>query len=178
MGRDREGDRRTQAARWGFRPQWLEERRKAPINARAETVATALMFRRAYARGRCLIPADVWYEWQEQAEGPKQPHFFHRPDNRLFWFAGVAARDSEGTPTAAILTIDANEVARPVHGRMPLMLPDDEAAATWIDPEVSERVLLDLLGVPANGALEVYPVSRRVNRPENDDARCVAAEPA
>lgn len=175
VGNDRAGDRRVRPALWGFRPPWLDERRKAPINARAETVATAPMFRRAFARGRCLIPADGWYEWQAQDGGPKQPQFFHRRAEGLFWFAGVATRDGEGRTTAAILTVDADETARAVHPRMPLLFPDDETAAAWIDADTGAATLRDLLRPPEIGALEYVPVSRRVNRPENDDARCIAA---
>jgi putative SOS response-associated peptidase YedK len=60
--------------RWGLVPHWAKDPKsvRQPINARAETVATATMFRDALARRRCLVPADVFYEWQTTDQG-KQP---------------------------------------------------------------------------------------------------------
>lgn len=175
VGRDAEGQRRVQSATWGFRPRWLDERRKAPINARAETAATTPMFRRAFAHGRCLIPADGWYEWQAQESGPRQPYFFQRPGAERFWFAGLAARDGEGHLTAAILTVEANEAARAIHPRMPLVLAGDERAAGWLDPHADVAGLAELLRPPAADVIEIRAVSRRVNRPENDVPECIAA---
>ena len=68
----------------------------------------------------------------------------------------------------AILTTDANGIAAPVHGRMPVVLADDAAADTWIDPDAPESVLRDLLAPAADAETEVVPVSRAVNRPENE----------
>lgn len=173
VGRDAEGERVTRIATWGFRPKWLQRDRRAPINARAETVATTPMFRQAFRRSRCLVPADGWYEWQAQPSGPKVPYFFHRPDDEAFWFAGVATTDAAGEPTAAILTTDANETAAPIHSRMPLVLPDDETAAAWIDADAPATQLEELLRPPGARLLETYPVSRRVNKPANDDPECI-----
>lgn len=102
-------------------------------------------------------PADRWYEWQTQESGPKQPYFAHRPDDALFWFAGLAATDAAGNRTVAIVTTDANEAARPVLPRMPLMLPDNDAGAAWIDPEADQVALESLLEPPAAEAIEAYP---------------------
>ncbi len=155
-------------ARWGFRPRWLDAGRKAPINARAESVPSKPMFRGAFRRGRCLVPADGWYEWRASERGPKQPCFFAHPDERVFFFAGLAATDAEGERTMAILTTDANGVGQPVHPRMPVVLPNDEAAAAWIDPEADEASLRDLLRPAPDEATTAWPVSRAVNKPDND----------
>lgn len=173
IGRDREGERRVRGAIWGFRPHWLAARRKEPVNARAETAATTPLFEQAFRRGRCLIPADGWYEWQDRDEGRKQPHFFHRPDDTLFWFAGLATRDRDDMTRIAILTTAANAAAGAVHARMPVVLTDDTTAAQWIDPAASTGALAALLQPPASEFIEAYPVSRRVNRPDNDDPRCI-----
>lgn len=173
VGRDAEGKRVVRPAIWGFRPHWFATDRRAPINARAESAARKPMFRGAFRSGRCLVAADGWYEWQGRDQGPKQPYLFHRPDDSVFWFAGLATTDSDGQRTMAILTTDANEIARPVHPRMPLMLADDEAATTWLDPEAAQSALQDLLAPPPDARLDAYPVSRAVNRPENDQPEVV-----
>jgi putative SOS response-associated peptidase YedK len=167
-GTDADGARRVAGARWGFRPRWLDSDRRAPINARAESAADKPMFRGAFRRGRCLVPADGWYEWQARPRGPKQPWFFHRPDDGVFFFAGLAATDAEGERTMAILTTDANGVAAPIHGRMPVVLADDAAASAWLDPNAAESTLRDLLAPAADGDTEAWPVGRVVNRPDND----------
>ena len=172
-GQDADGRRVVGGAHWGFRPRWLDGDRRAPINARAESAADKPMFRSAFRRGRCLVPADGWYEWQARGRGPKQPYFFHRPDDAVFFFAALAATDAEGRRTMAILTTDANGVAAPVHGRMPLMLPDDAAASTWLDREAPESAVRELLAPPDDAVTEPYPVSRAVNRPENDGPELV-----
>lgn len=156
------------AAAWGFRPHWLPADRKAPINARAETVADKPMFRGAFRKGRCLVPADGWYEWQPQPRGAKVPHFFRRPDDGVFWFAGIEAAGADSERTMAILTTGANATAKPVHGRMPVVLPDDKAADAWTDPDAAASTLRDLLAPAADDLIEAYPIGRAVNKPQND----------
>jgi len=175
VGRNADDERVASLATWGFHPRWLPADARSPINARAETAREKPMFRGAFRNGRCLVPADGWYEWQERGERTKQPYFFHRPDDSLFWFAGLAAMNEAGERTMAILTTDANAVSKPVHPRMPVVLGDDERAAMWLDPRADDETLQGLL-VPGEGSLvEAYPVSRRVNKPENDDAGCIEA---
>lgn len=172
-GRDADGNRMVGGARWGFRPRWLPSGRRAPVNARAETAASTPMFRGAFRRGRCLVPADGWYEWQARERGPKQPYFFHRPDDAVFFFAGLAATDAEGGRTMAIVTTDANGVAAPVYARMPVVLPDDDAAATWLDPDASASTLTDLLAPAPEATTAAHAISRAVNRPDNDGPELV-----
>lgn len=128
-------------ARWGFRPAWmLADSRIAPINARAETVASLPMFRDALRRSRCLIPADGFYEWRKiPGERKKQPVHFRLRDGGLFAFAGLwTTPDPEQRlpPTAVIITTTPNEIVASVHNRMPAILaPHDEG--TWIDHRVT-----------------------------------------
>lgn len=172
LGRDADGKDVLAPAVWGFRPHWYAADRKAPINARVETVGEKPLFRAAYRSGRCLVFADGWYEWQAQGSGPKVPHFFHRVDDQPFAFAGIAARNAEGERTMAILTTNAVGVARDVHSRMPVVLTD-EASAAWLDPATKADDLSDLLQ-PAADEIRCYPVGRYVNRPANDDPGCIA----
>ena len=85
----RDGTRELTMMRWGLIPYWMKEKPKVPhINARAETVHTQPLFRDAFARRRCLIPATGFYEWQKRADG-KQPYRFVRKDMEPFAFAGI-----------------------------------------------------------------------------------------
>lgn len=92
------------------------------------------------------------------------PYFFHRPDDELFWFAGLAVPGADGEPTVAINTTDANVTASAIHGRMPVMLPDDDAAAAWIEPEADRDALAAPLKPPAAESVTIYPVSRWVKK--------------
>lgn len=173
VGRDAAGEQALRPATWGFRPRWLSAERKAPINARAETAPDKPMFRGAFRWGRCLVPADGWYEWQARDSGPKQPYFFRGADDAVFWFAGLAATDAAGARTMAILTTDANRVAQAVHGRMPVVIADDEAACVWLDPDAAKSTLRDLLAPARDDLVETNPIDRAVDRPQNDGPELV-----
>jgi len=179
---ERDGRRRLDPAHWGLIPSWAKDRKIGyrTINARAETVAEKPAFRAAFRRRRCLIPADGFYEWQASADG-KQPFFIRRGDRCPFAFAGLwegwtDPESGESLESATIIVTTANERLRPIHDRMPVIL-DPEDYAAWLDPRASERdPLLALLKPYAAEALIGYPVSRRVNRPQEDDAGLIADE--
>jgi putative SOS response-associated peptidase YedK len=135
----KDGRRLIRPASWGFVPVWSQGDQKfKPINAKAETVATSGMFRSAFKAGRCLLPADGFYEWRPGP--PKAPFFFRRPDDELFAFAGLSGRDG----TCLLLTTSPNSVVAPVHGRMPVLLhPGDYGR--WLDPDAATDELQGLL---------------------------------
>ena len=108
------GARRLQMAEWGFRATW--DNSKRIFNAMAESADQKPTFRDAYGAGRCLLPADGFYEWPG-----KQMTLIHYPDNRLFCFAGLS-KDNEVT----LLTCASNEFMQPIHHRMPVILPPEE----------------------------------------------------
>jgi putative SOS response-associated peptidase YedK len=113
------GRRQLLVCKWGLVPGWSRDG-KGFINARAETAHDKPAFRSAFRKRRCLVPADGWYEWK--AEGRrKQPYLFGPTDGRPLAFAGLweAGRAGLALDTCAILTTGANELAAPVHDRMP-----------------------------------------------------------
>ena len=90
----------------------------------------------ALRRRRCLIPADGFYEWVAAAGGPRRPYHFRRKDGRPFAFAGLwmPVRSEEA---CTILTTAPNELVRPLHDRMPVMLSPEDYGL-WLDPEVTQ----------------------------------------
>jgi putative SOS response-associated peptidase YedK len=175
-----EGRRELREARWGLLPSWSAGPEKAyhGINARAETVATLPSFRDAFRSRRCLIPADGFYEWK--AEGKqKRPHAIRWNDHRPFAFAGLwEVWNGQGgaLETAAILTTTANDLLRPLHPRMPVILPP-EAWAAWLDHDVHDRTVLEALLVPVpDDRLVVTAVGPWVNSARHEGPRCL--EPA
>jgi putative SOS response-associated peptidase YedK len=175
--------------RWGLVPSWAEDPSTGDrlINARAETVATTGSYKNAFRKRRCIVPADAFYEWTSKDKAPKlpkgtprQPYLVHRRDGEPMAFAGlweiwrdeqVADRDAPDAwlRTCAIVTTRANALLEPIHGRMPVMLPEP-AWDAWLDPANDALAELEAMLVPApDDVLEVYPVSTRVNKPENND---------
>jgi putative SOS response-associated peptidase YedK len=156
--------------RWGLIPHDADpkEAGRAPINARAETVAKAPPFRDAFEGGRCLVVADGFYEWR-QTETGKRPMWITRPGRELFAFAGIsaAARREDGSEvhSCAIITCPPGEVVAPIHDRMPVILGQD-AEPAWLDPERSRDALLELL--QPTDELKVTEVSELVNDVRND----------
>jgi putative SOS response-associated peptidase YedK len=166
--------------RWGLIPRWADDPSigNRMINARAESVAEKPAFRAALRQRRCLVVADGFYEWQK-IDKRKQPHFIRMRDDRPFAFAGLWER-WEGPQrgpieSCTLLTTDANDVVRPIHDRMPVILVPD-AYALWLDPTVQQAdKLLPLLKPYPSEAMIAYAVSPRVNSPTNDDPQCVEA---
>lgn len=172
------------SARWGFIPKWWRqpEAPRATINARVESAANKPMWRDAFAKTRCLVPALGWYEWAQreyidtetgEVQTIKQPHFLHGPDNGLLLFVGLySEREDDRTGTAltvAIVTGPAKGIAADIHDRMPVIL-QPAAAARWVDPaEHDKQQLESLLAEHSYSAIDAHPISRRVNSPRNDD---------
>ncbi len=150
----REGARRFLLVRWGFVPSWVKDPREFSllINARAETAAEKPSFRGAMRHGRCLVPANGFYEWRSEGAGPKRPFFVAPTDGHLVAFAGLtetwAGADGSEVDTAAILTVPANEVVAPIHDRMPAVIPP-EHFADWLDTAHVDAKAAAKLLVPA-----------------------------
>ena len=161
--------------RWGLVPSWAGDPSvgNRMINARSETVATKPSFRRAFADRRCLIVADGFYEWQRQG-ARKQPLWIHRRDGGLFAFAGLWERWAPaGLETCTILTQAASDFIRPVHDRMPVVLPPDRWDA-WLDPGLRDPAAL--VALMAETDLEDWsldPVGAGVNNPRFDAPECL-----
>lgn len=158
---------------WGFRPQWAGDDAPAPINARAEKVASSRYFRDSFAHRRCLIPANGWFEWQPTSSG-KQPWYVSAADAPLIFYAGLWA-DSDQAPgrCCAIITEPARGIAETIHPRMPLVLAP-EAITAWLDPSLTTRPAIRRSVQRIDPArLTAWPVSSRVNRPSEDDATLI-----
>jgi len=178
------GARRLRLVRWGLVPsQWSapDERRAPLINARAESVASRPVFRRAYAGSRCLVPASGFFEWRREA-GRRQPWYVSFDASGPLAFAGVhdvwQRGDQPPLPSCAIITVPPNSLVAGLHDRMPALLPPEEWEP-WLDPAAPREVLRALLR-PAEVRLVMYPVTPRMNHHayEEPDAVTPLAAPA
>lgn len=178
---DRDTGRRQAAMmRWGLIPYWSKDARigYSTINARAEAAATNPTFREAMKHRRCLVPADLFYEWQQVDAKTKQPFAIGMKDGSIFAFAGLweSWKDqATGEPieTYTIITTDPNELIKPeagpaLHDRMPVIL-DPKDYERWLDPGDPQRIPLDLLRPYDAGKMTAWKVSARVGNVRNND---------
>jgi putative SOS response-associated peptidase YedK len=172
--------RRLDLLKWGLIPYWAKEAKigNSMINARAESAAEKPAYRSSFKKKRCLIPTDGFYEWKKEGK-LKQPFLIHRQDGKPFAFAGLWSswrnpEQEKPVETFTILTTDANDLLRPLHDRMPVIL-DPKDFDLWLDPKMDDAATLQSLLVPhAVDGFEAFPVSRMVNSPTNDVADCIA----
>jgi len=174
-----EPQRQFVALRWGLVPSWAQDPAigNRMINARAETVADKPAFRSALRRRRCLVVADGFYEWQTAGKR-RQPMFIHMRDDRPLAFAGLweswEGADHSALESCTILTTAANDLVRPVHNRMPVILARQDYGR-WLDPAVQKpESILSLLRPCPSEPMEAYAVDTWVNSPARDDERCLA----
>jgi putative SOS response-associated peptidase YedK len=199
---DDSADRLTRME-WGLIPSWADSRDDGGhINARAETLRETPSFRPSFegddgplAAGRCLVPADGFYEWVDR-DGDRQPYRVRLADDRPFamaglwaqWqpettqtgldaFAGGAANDGSAgdaslVETFTIVTTEPNDLVGELHHRMGVILPES-GEARWLS--ASPDAAADLLAPYPGEEMEYYPVSQAVNSPANDSP--AVAEP-
>jgi putative SOS response-associated peptidase YedK len=164
------GERHLDALTWGFIPAFTKTLKEArrPVNARAETIGSSGMFRNAFAKRRCIVPAAAFYEWQAGPAG-KTPYAIARADGDPLAFAGIweGWRSPEGDilRTYAIVTTTANAQMSVLHERMPVIL---EAShwPLWLGEEAGDPA--SLLRPSAEGVLRLWPVDKRVGNVRND----------
>jgi len=178
------GGRRLGLLRWGFVPPWADAPTSGPqpINARSEGAAVSKLFAPALARRRCIVPADGWYEWNEE-DGARQPWLL-TPEPAgptaiaALWSTWRSHDEQDASTTTlstvALLTTEATGTAATVHHRMPVVVPDD-MLDDWLAPQLTDapELLADLAARMT--PVRVTRVSRRVNDVRNDDATLVEA---
>lgn len=158
-----EGDRIVRECQWGLIPSWAKADKppRAMINARGETVHEKPFFRGAFRYGRCLVPADGWYEWTKEPDG-KQPHLIEPDEGGVIAFAGIwSENEALATRTAAIVTLDAAPSVSAIHNRMPAVLKPD-AWAAWLDRDTPLTDAHDQLG-HVRSDFKHHPVDRAIN---------------
>ncbi len=176
-----EGEREARLMRWGLVPRWAKDLKVGyrMINAKTENLTKS----RAYGplvgkyRHRCLIVADGFYEWMraEDPKQPRQPWRFTVDDGEPFAFAGLCTRKEWEDPedrgfddgwlySCTIVTTTPNEVVSPVHNRMPAILPDAEAEAAWLRPDLSAEDAIAMLGPLEARRMQSAPANPKLNK--------------
>jgi putative SOS response-associated peptidase YedK len=171
----REGERQLRVMRWGLVPSWAKDPKVGArfINARRESVKTTNAFRAAYAKRRCLLPADGYYEWKPEG-GRKQPYFLTSQSGEPLAMAGLFEHwkrpDGSWLSTCTVLTTSAPDELGEIHDRTPLLVPK-ELWVPWLDRSLSDPDAVLLPGTP--GVLDAWPVSPEVGNVRNNDPHLV-----
>ncbi len=178
----RTGEISLDPLRWGLIPYWCADPKggRKPINAKCETVGDLPTFREAYRKRRCLVPVDGFFEWKAIKGRAKQPYAIAMKDGAPFAIAGIwenwkEPASGEWIRTFSIITTDANALVADIHERMPLILAR-EHYARWLGEEADP---CDLMRPFPAELMRMWPISTRVNKPENDDPSIIEPiEPA
>ncbi len=170
LGIVREQDYEVRRFRWGLIPFWSDTVSTGMINARAETVDRKPTFRQSFRERRCLIPADGFYEWKREGKR-KQPYRITIRERKVFSFAGLweswTSPEGDRIDSCCIITTEPNETVRPVHNRMPVVLPK-AVESLWLDVSGDHQKLKEVLQPYPSEEMVIYPVSDRINSPAHD----------
>lgn len=182
--------RAIEPARWGLIPRWADSPSLGArlINARAESLAEKPAFRDAFARRRCLVPADGFYEWRKTGGRTRQPTFFHLAPRRPLAFAGLwDAWRARGAGAGAgqggwlisftIITCPANPLVAPIHHRMPVVLAPDDWPRWLTADALPPDALADLLQPADPAGWAADPVGPFVNAPDHEGPACLDPPP-
>ncbi|HEX8195908.1 MAG TPA: SOS response-associated peptidase [Pyrinomonadaceae bacterium] len=176
-----ESERILSSLKWGLIPGWAKSADigNKMINARAETISEKPSYKNAFRSRRCLIPTSGFYEWQKTGDkGAKQPFYFYLKDKSVFGFAGLweswtDKETGEEIESCTIITTEANEVLKPVHDRMPVIIKPEDYEL-WVDEKVKDTEKLEKLLAPYPAdEMSAHPVSRQVNSPSFDDEELI-----
>jgi putative SOS response-associated peptidase YedK len=171
-----QGRQRVQAHALGFDSPLGRSIGNRTINARAETLTELPSFKNIVDRRRCIIPADGFYEWRKQGRH-KVPMWVHLKTKEPFALAGLwdvwRKPDGKRVESFTIIITEPNELVRPVHNRMPVILSREDEEQ-WLD---ASRTLF----AKAKSALKPYPdelmdahdVSPIVNSAKYDGPECI-----
>lgn len=158
---------------WGLIPFWAKDKSigNKMINARAESVDQKASFKHPFNKKRCLILTTGFYEWKKTADKQgKIPYYIYLKDERIFTFAGLWSyweKGEEPITSATIITTEANDLVKPIHDRMPVIIGKNDWEK-WLSPETKAGELKSLLSPFSSEDMNAYEVSKKVNNPEND----------
>jgi putative SOS response-associated peptidase YedK len=178
---DEPDGRELRLMRWGLVPFWAKDIKigASMINARAETVKDKPGFRDSFKERRCIIPASGFFEWKKLTT-EKQPYYFS-PTEGMFSFAGLWSRwispDNKEVESCTIITTDANNVVKPIHDRMPVVLGHN-SLSVWIEKVTKPAELGELLVPISESQITGYPVTKFVNSVKNNGPDCIVRNSA
>lgn len=177
--------RRADLVHWGLVPSWAKDPAIGHrlVNARSDTALERPAFRIPMQKRRCLLPADVFYEWQgTSGQRGRQPWAVAMKDGAIFALGGLwdywkGPGAAEGLVSCTILTTAPNDLLAPIHDRMPVIVASDDYDR-WLDPGSPPQAVTALLAPVDSALMRAWPISSLVNDATVDDARVLEPVPA
>jgi putative SOS response-associated peptidase YedK len=173
-----EGVNECRLMQWGLIPHWAADPTigNRMINARAETLSELPSFKLLVDRRRCIVPADEFYEWRKEGRR-KVPMWVHLKNKQLFGLAGLwdvwRKPDGKRVESFTIITTEPNELVRPVHNRMPVILSREDEEQ-WLDvSRTSFARAKSLLKLYPDELMDAHDVSPVVNSAKYDGPECI-----
>lgn len=168
-----DGQRIIGIYRWGLVPSWAKDLSIGirAINARAEGIESKPMFKAAFKSRRCLVPASVFFEWTGK-KGQKQPHAIALKNNEPMAFAGLweswkEPKTGELLRTFSIITGEPNELVKPIHDRMPVIIHPSNWDQ-WLKHNESTEELKNLLVPYPESEMMEWEISPAINTVRNN----------
>lgn len=179
--RARKGTTGAEMIRWGLVPSWAKDPSigNRMANVRADTALEKSSFRAAMQKRRCLIPADVFYEWQAvPGQKRRKPFAVALRNAEVFalgglWEAWRSKENGEWLITCAVMTTEPNELMEPIHDRMPVIIQPGDYKA-WMDSSTTMEEVRRLVAPFPDEEMRTWEISLLVNDPKTDDARVIA----
>lgn len=174
----KEETRKCAIMRWGLVPSWSNDPLIGfqMINARSETVAQKPSFKNSLRKRRCIVPSNGFYEWKKLDNKTKTPYHIKMKNNKPFGFAGLWDTwniDGGNLATFTIITTSPNELIKPIHDRMPVILKKEDEDL-WLNPDIQNSdEVLHLLKPFSSDDMETYEISTYVNNPRNEGEKCI-----
>jgi putative SOS response-associated peptidase YedK len=173
----RDGKRELCLMRWGLIPHWAKDPKIgfSTFNARAEDICKKPAFRDAIKHRRCLIPADVFYEWKKISTKEKQPYAIGMTDGTPFAFAGVWEswnHEGHALDTFSIITTEPNDLLKSVHNRMPVILAPEDYDR-WLAPGDPTHLPIDLLKPLPAERMRMWPIHKHIGNVQNDGVELI-----
>jgi len=163
---------------WGLIPFWAKDKTigQRLINARAETVSQKPAYRAAFKKRRCLVIMSGFFEWRREGER-KQPFYFFQKEEQLLAVAAIWEHwqdnnSGESIHSCCLITTNANELMKPIHNRMPVIL-DEQTQSLWLDKEPDRRQLQSILRPYPHQDLACYPVTPKMNNARFKDKQAI-----
>ena len=144
---------------WGFKVPKLS---KLVINARSETIIEKPLFKNLLFQNRCLIPANSWFEWDNE----KKPYLIKHKKNDIIAFAGLQRIEENQERSFVIITADAEKDLKKIHNRTPLVI-NKENFLLWLGNDYQKACNI-LKPIKSNDYI-FYPVSPKVGKISNDN---------
>lgn len=164
------GKKEIELMYWGIPRMIGKDLVKEIINTRSDKAFTPF-WKKQVTKQRVLIPAKGFYEWKKTKDG-KIPYLISLPNDEMYAFAGIwnSWKDKDGNEFNAysIMTSDPNAEMKSVHDRMPVILHKEDENK-WLDDELTDEQIQEMLWTPEDGYLKMIEVGRDVNNVRNND---------